>query len=420
MTTQNELLDPIPKEAATSIVEYNATEAALADLRTQYAGVQYDVTTKKGDEDARKARQTLVKLRTSLEKKRSEIKQPAIDYAKLIDAEAKRITAEIKLLEEPIDAQIKAEEQRKAEVARIEAEHQAELKRIDDARIAKIRFYISEIAKLPEASFRDKADDIRNTLDGLQDHVIDEERYAEFVTDAMTVRDTAVEQLEALLQAAQTAEAEAERVAREAEILAAQQKELAEQKAAQEAEMKAQREAFEKDMAAAKADMAKKQAELEKQIAAAAEADKQKEEKLLEPVVEVPAAGDGDMFPTQPGATAFLESLTEADLSAEAPGRDDGAEPDVIASETPYTKTEAAHAEIARLTGLQMLQMAEKVAAAGFEVFAAELRDAGMAAIDGKFNEKIAVADMQAFYDADLEMARISRELADVIVTILP
>ena len=96
-----------------ALTEYNPTEAALADLRQRYADVAFDLTTTKGDKEARAARKELVTLRTSLEAKRKELKAPALERAKLIDTEAKRIEAAILELEEPIDAQIKADEARR-------------------------------------------------------------------------------------------------------------------------------------------------------------------------------------------------------------------------------------------------------------------------------------------------------------------
>lgn len=116
-------------EAPTSaLAEYNATAAALADLRQRFAGVVWDVTTTKGNNEARAARLELVKLRTSLEAKRKELKAPALERSRLIDAEAARITGEIVALERPIDEQIKADEQRRE--AEKEARRQAEARRV--------------------------------------------------------------------------------------------------------------------------------------------------------------------------------------------------------------------------------------------------------------------------------------------------
>lgn len=105
----------------THIQEYSKTAAALADLHEIYAGVVYDVTTTKGMTEAKEGRKELRTLRTDLEKMRVAIKAPALERCRLIDAEAKDITAKLLALEEPIDAQIKAEENKEKEAAMAKA-----------------------------------------------------------------------------------------------------------------------------------------------------------------------------------------------------------------------------------------------------------------------------------------------------------
>lgn len=136
----------------TAIVEYSQTEAALADLASRYKGVVFEVLTVKGMDAAKKARAELRDYRTSLESKRVEIKAPALERCRLIDAEAKRITAALVTLEEPIDAQIKAQEARrdaeKREKERLEAERiAAEERAKKEAEEAKMAAERAEIAK---------------------------------------------------------------------------------------------------------------------------------------------------------------------------------------------------------------------------------------------------------------------------------
>lgn len=107
------------------IVQYSKTEAALADLRQSYNRA-YEVSTTKGMEEAKAARAVIRTHRTDLEKMRKELKEPLLDQARAIDAEAKRITAELLAIEEPIDQQIKAEEERKEQEKLAKAEAAAE------------------------------------------------------------------------------------------------------------------------------------------------------------------------------------------------------------------------------------------------------------------------------------------------------
>jgi colicin import membrane protein len=113
------------------IVEYSKTAAALATLTEIYAGVIYDVTTTKGMKDAKEGRAELRALRIELEKTRVAIKAPALERNRLIDAEAKAITAQLEALETPIDEQIKLEENKAKEAAMAKAI--AERKAVEEA-----------------------------------------------------------------------------------------------------------------------------------------------------------------------------------------------------------------------------------------------------------------------------------------------
>jgi len=121
-------------QTSQEIAEYSKTQAALNELAQRYKNVVFDVTKKEGMAMALKGRAEIRGYRVALEKKRVEIKAPALERCKLIDSEAKRITAELVALEDPIDEQIKKEEARKeeerlavvrAEEARIAAEQKA-------------------------------------------------------------------------------------------------------------------------------------------------------------------------------------------------------------------------------------------------------------------------------------------------------
>lgn len=142
----------------TSIAEYSATDAALAELRTKYEAVVFDVTTTKGMDQAKKARAELREHRVSLEKERVRIKAPALERCRQIDSEAKRITAELEALEEPIDQQIKKEEERKAA-------EKAERERIERERIEAINARFNEIKALPLVAVSATADEIREQIE---------------------------------------------------------------------------------------------------------------------------------------------------------------------------------------------------------------------------------------------------------------
>lgn len=191
----------------TKIAEYSPTAAALAELRQRFGNVAFDLTTTKGDKEARAARLELVRLRTSLEAKRKELKAPALERSRLIDDEAKRITSAILELETPIDQQIQAAEQKKEaeRQARIEAERQ---------RVAAIRARIDAITSVALRAVGKPAAEVEAKIKLVVGITIGPD-YAEFQAEAEAAHADTLAKLRDMHAAALAAEAEAARLAAE-------------------------------------------------------------------------------------------------------------------------------------------------------------------------------------------------------------
>ena len=276
--------------STTAIAEYSATEAALSGLRLRLEGVKYDVSTTAGMTTAKQDRRELVTLRTSLEAKRKEIKAPALVRCKLIDEEAKRITAELLALETPIDEQIKAEEKRKADEKAERDRLAAEAQKLLDDKIA-------AIGQLPLKVIGKDSAEITVFLAALEAKEFGGEFTGDTLVRAQTAKQSAVDTIRQALADTKEAEekaaqAEAERIereAREAEEREAkriedakrkaeferQQAELAEQKRIQDLENdRIRKEQEERDRQLAK-QREEAQAEIDRQ---AAELKRQQEE----------------------------------------------------------------------------------------------------------------------------------------------
>ena len=87
---------------STAIAEYSPTAAALAELRQKYEQAVFDTSTIIGMAKAIAARRELREVRVNLEKLRKELKAPALERSRLIDAEAKTLTIQIEEMEVPI------------------------------------------------------------------------------------------------------------------------------------------------------------------------------------------------------------------------------------------------------------------------------------------------------------------------------
>lgn len=213
------------------IQEYNQTAAALSELRARYSR-KYDVSTTAGMAEAKEARAAVRGYRVALEKTRVEIKAPALERTRLIDAEARRITAELLAIEEPIDAAIKAEEQRKIE-------EKAAKERAEAARVEAIKFRIAYFQERVIAASNKDSSTIADILNGLECTKLDEAYYQEMIPAAVSAKITAIEKLEAMLTERIAYESEQARIKAEQEAEAAriraEREELARLRAAEDA-----------------------------------------------------------------------------------------------------------------------------------------------------------------------------------------
>lgn len=247
----SEVVDRAEVRDGKAIVRYDRTAAALAELKARYAGAKFDCATTAGDRAARAARQELVQLRTSLDRKRAEFKAPALAFGKAIDSEAKRLTAEIEALELPIDAQIKADE------ARREAEKQAKAE-AEAKRLATIQDYLEGIREgLQDAMMCKTSAEVQREIDHrAQFGPPKRERFEEFYDQAVALWEQTQAGMRRVLVQRQEQEAEAARVAAEraelerlrAEAAAREQAErerIAAEQAAERARLAAERAAIE-------------------------------------------------------------------------------------------------------------------------------------------------------------------------------
>ena len=239
----------------TAIAEYSPTAAALADLRTRLGNVAYDLSTGKGMDIAKKDRAEVRGLRVALEAKRVELKAPALERSRLIDAEAKALTAELVALEQPIDAQIKAEEGRKAaeKAAKEQAEREAAAKvqtRFDDLRDV-VGLMVGKASNVIACTYNEVAK-FTPTLEDFGDRA----------GEAAQAKVQVLAKLEEMRDTAEAHEAEQAR-------MEAERQELARQRAEQEARDKAERERLAAEQKAAAAALAAQRAAFEAEQAQA-------------------------------------------------------------------------------------------------------------------------------------------------------
>ena len=302
----------------TEMAEYSQTAAALSDLRHRFLGVAFNVSTTKGMDEAKKARQEVKGYRTALENKRKEIKAPALERCRLIDDEAKTITAALLEIEEPIDQQIKAEEARKEaeKAAKAEAERQ---------RVAAIRTQIDTIRNHAAFAVGKSADAILKILSGVEGFEIGED-FQEFKPEAEQAKAETLDKIKALHEAQVQHESEQARIAAERAELT---------------RLRAEAEAREREAAAARAEQERKdreaRAEQERKDREAREAVEREQAAKL---AAERAAHEAELRKQREAQEAELKAQREAQAKADAEAR--------AAREAEEKRLAAERAEIAR------------------------------------------------------------------------
>lgn len=133
--------DDDPKFAM-QLIDYGVSEAVVAAKKKEYASLV--ATTPEGYKACRLALREIVGTRTMIEKKRVAYKADALDYGRRIDSEAKRATAMLLEIEDPLKAKVKAIDDAEAakkraaeEAARLAREAKEKAQR--DAEAAKLK-----------------------------------------------------------------------------------------------------------------------------------------------------------------------------------------------------------------------------------------------------------------------------------------
>lgn len=207
--------------------QYAAEEPTMKALAAKYKGVAFDCATTKGLDSAKAARLELREQgRFKLQRAAEATKTEANDLKRVIDAESARLIAIVKPVEDEVDSQIKAEEERKAAEKAERERLAAELKAHHDSKIATIRACADRARGLP-------SDRIANGIAQVEALAFGED-CGDFLAQYETAKAETLAAMRTLLDEAKAREA--------AEALRLENERVA-------AELAAQREALEKQAA---------------------------------------------------------------------------------------------------------------------------------------------------------------------------
>lgn len=215
------MTSPPAAVSITHLVVYPVSEREIEEAKARYAALQAD--TKEGYEEIRLAIAHLRTTRTSIEKRRVELKADALDYGRRVDSVAKKLTELVTDIEEPLKAKrdaVDAERERlkreaeKAELVALEAKLRAEREaeeirlREEAARIAQER--AAHETERQRVQVEQRAAQARIDADR---RALDEEREAMAAQQRAAARAEAERQRLARIAEEKVAQAEADRLA---------------------------------------------------------------------------------------------------------------------------------------------------------------------------------------------------------------
>ena len=286
------------------IVEFDLVQAGLVELETRLRGRAYDVTSTSGNKEARADRAECVRLRTTADGIYTRWNKPVLARQRAMRDYLDGIKTRITAVEAPIDAQIKADEERRA------AEREAR-EALERAAAALLQNKIDLIKRHALAGVGQNSATVAALLVQLAAVDITLDEYGERTGEAEQAQRETQAALQALDLAAEETEAlraslEAQRLeqeARESALRLAEARAL-EVQAARDAELRAQAE---QQAAQAKAErLAAEQA-----ARAAAQAEQERQEQLAAAKRAIDEAAHAAQQQVRNAAQALLEALRE-------------------------------------------------------------------------------------------------------------
>lgn len=149
--------EELPSVAAEALAKYSPTDAAIAQMRSEYMPIRVSgVDDKAGAEKAHGARMVVKNHRVAIEKTRVSLKADALAFGRAVDSEAKRLTSML----EPIENHLREQEEivtKEAERRRLAEEaERIEILRGRMVALADVRSPLIEadVARMSDAEFQ--------------------------------------------------------------------------------------------------------------------------------------------------------------------------------------------------------------------------------------------------------------------------
>lgn len=216
-------------DSAAPLAVYDPFRAQLAELGAHNNSLVFDYASPSGNKDARSHIYKLRQVKAALDKARTAEKAASLEYGRRVDGEAKAIHEQIEGMilvhQKPLD-EIEAREKERIE------KHQAALLELQDS-----------VNQMPLEWMTLPVQHMKERLAGIQDDTYTEERWQEFLTEALLQKDKAVKALSEAIARREKHDAEQAELIKLRAQADAQAKKDREEQIAREATERAQQEA---------------------------------------------------------------------------------------------------------------------------------------------------------------------------------
>lgn len=275
------------KEVTAITVDFDKVAAGIAALEKKYKDVVYPVATTKGMDDAKAARMEVRDARYRVQRALSNAKAPLNTLKADITSRANEIIGQLTPLEDPIDEQIKAEEQRIEDEKAAKAEAAAAAAKVIDDRIANMRDLVLHAASGKTAV------EIGMTLFDLAGTNVTLEDFGDRAGEAAQVREGVITRLNTIRDHVARLEADQLELAARSEALRIQQEATAAEAKRLKDEEDARRADEAKQLETDRKAIADERAALAVERKAADDAKAAEQKRIDDAAAEAKAAADG-------------------------------------------------------------------------------------------------------------------------------
>jgi hypothetical protein len=174
------------------LITFNITDSKISELNNSYSGIFVNYGDIAGEKSLREAIRVIRDFRVMVEERRKELKAGALEWGRKVDNEAKRITAALLAIEDPLRINKENIENERERIKQEKIRNEQE-------RINNIHKKINVIANMKFIDRKTNSSAIKIILQDLKSLILSAEEYQEFIESAIKAKEETINFLESTL-----------------------------------------------------------------------------------------------------------------------------------------------------------------------------------------------------------------------------